>query len=51
MRRPSTSCCFKIVLSEPPPPRATVPDIDPAFESIILKAMARDVAVRFQSTD
>jgi eukaryotic-like serine/threonine-protein kinase len=42
---------FKIVLSEPPPPRVSVPDLDPAFESIILKAMARDVSVRFQSTD
>jgi eukaryotic-like serine/threonine-protein kinase len=42
---------FKIVLSEPPPPRSSVPDLDPAFESIILKAMARDVTVRFQSTE
>jgi eukaryotic-like serine/threonine-protein kinase len=42
---------FKIVLSEPPPPRTSVPDLDPAFESIILKAMARDVTARFQSTD
>jgi eukaryotic-like serine/threonine-protein kinase len=42
---------FKIVLSEPPPPRVSVPDLDPAFESIILKAMARDINVRFQSTE
>ncbi len=42
---------FKIVLSEPPPPRSSVPDLDPAFETIILKAMARDVAQRFQSTE
>ena len=39
---------FKIVLSEPPPPRSIVPDLDPAFESIILKAMARDVSSAFR---
>ncbi|HEY3666060.1 MAG TPA: serine/threonine-protein kinase [Polyangiaceae bacterium] len=41
---------FKIVLAEVPPPQATVPDLDPAFASIISKTMARDVAQRFQST-
>jgi serine/threonine-protein kinase len=42
---------FKIVLSEPPLPRSSVPDLDPAFESIILKAMARDIGQRFQSAE
>src|SRR5258706_769081 len=42
---------FKIVLSEPPPLREVVPDIDPAFESIVNKAMARDVMHRFESSD
>ncbi len=40
---------FKIVLSEPVPLRQVRPDIDPAFESLTLKAMSRDVAHRFQS--
>src|SRR5450432_167688 len=42
---------FKIVLAEVPPPQAVVADLDPAFASIISKAMARDLAHRFQSTD
>jgi serine/threonine-protein kinase len=41
---------FKIVLADVPPPQAIVPDLDPAFASIISKAMARDLAHRFQST-
>ena len=41
---------FKIVLADVPPPQAIVPDLDPAFASIISKAMARDVSHRFQST-
>jgi len=41
---------FKIVLDAVPPPQSIVPDLDPAFASIISKAMARDVAQRFQST-
>ncbi len=40
---------FKIVLSEPVPLRQVRPDIDPGFESLTLKAMARDVEHRFQS--
>ena len=40
---------FQIVLSEPPPPQAAVPDLDPAFASIVSKGMARDVNQRFQS--
>jgi len=40
---------FKIVLSDPPQPRHLAPNLDPAFEAIILKAMARDVTQRFQT--
>ena len=42
---------FKIVLSDAPPPRQLAPNLDPAFEAIILKAMARDVAHRFQTCE
>ena len=41
---------FKIVLADVPPPQSVVPDLDPAFASIISKTMARDLAHRFQST-
>jgi serine/threonine-protein kinase len=41
---------FKIVLSDVPTPESVVPDLDPAFSSLITKAMARDVNLRFQST-
>ncbi|MEI9935914.1 MAG: serine/threonine-protein kinase [Pseudomonadota bacterium] len=41
---------FKIVLDDVPPPQSIVPDLDPAFASIVSKAMARDVSQRFQST-
>ena len=41
---------FKIVLSDVPPPETIVPDLDPAFSSIISKAMTRDLTQRFQST-
>lgn len=41
---------FKIVLADVPPPQSVVPDLDPAFASIISKAMARDLTHRFQST-
>ncbi|HYJ08237.1 MAG TPA: serine/threonine-protein kinase [Polyangiaceae bacterium] len=41
---------FKIVLSEVPPPETIVPDLDPAFSSIIAKSMARDLTQRFQTT-
>jgi eukaryotic-like serine/threonine-protein kinase len=40
---------FKIVLSNPVPPQQTVPGLDPAFCSIVMKAMARDLPQRFQS--
>jgi Protein kinase domain len=40
---------FKIVLSETPRASQLVPHIDPAFESIILRAMAREATQRFQS--
>jgi len=42
---------FKIVLSDVPRPEAIVPNLDPAFASLITKAMARDMNQRFQSTD
>ena len=41
---------FKIVLEDVPPPQSVVPDLDPAFASIISKTMARDVTQRFQTT-
>jgi hypothetical protein len=40
---------FKIVLSEPPPLRDLVTGLDPAFESIVLKAMAGNPEHRFES--
>jgi serine/threonine-protein kinase len=42
---------FKIVLSDVPRPESLVPDLDPAFATLISKAMARDPAQRFQSAD
>jgi serine/threonine-protein kinase len=40
---------FKIVLSTPPSPLTIVPDLDPAFCSIVSKGMARELEHRFQS--
>ena len=42
---------FKIVLSEAPAPRTLAPNLDPAFEAIIMKAMAREVTQRFQTCE
>ncbi len=42
---------FKIVLSDPPQPRQLAPNLDPAFEAIILKSMAREVGDRFQTCE
>src|SRR5690606_15462007 len=42
---------FQIVLSEPAPIDQIIPDINPAFASIVRKAMARDQAHRFESCD
>jgi serine/threonine-protein kinase len=42
---------FKIVLSEVPRPSVLAPHIDPGFEAIILKAMAREVGDRFQTCE
>jgi serine/threonine protein kinase len=42
---------FKIVLSEAPSARQLAPNLDPAFEAIISKAMARDVAHRYQTCE
>lgn len=40
---------FKIVLSAPAPPQEWAPDLDAAFGSIVLKAMAREAEDRFQT--
>jgi hypothetical protein len=40
---------FKIVLADVPTAESVVPGLDPAYSSIISKAMARDVNHRFQS--
>ncbi|MCK6570620.1 protein kinase [Myxococcota bacterium] len=37
------------VSSPPPPPRAIVPEITPALESVMLRALAKDPDKRFQS--
>jgi len=42
---------FKIVLSDAPSARQLAPNLDPAFEAIISKAMARDVAQRYQTCE
>jgi len=42
---------FKIVLSDVPRPETFVPGLDPAFATLISKAMARDVNQRFQTAD
>jgi serine/threonine-protein kinase len=42
---------FKIVLSDPPRPRQLAPNLDPAFEAIILKAMSREVGDRYQTCE
>ena len=39
---------FKIVLADVPRPESFVPGLDPAFASLISKAMARDMNQRFQ---
>src|SRR5262249_38315720 len=40
---------FKIVLEVAPPPETHVPDVDPELSGIILRAMSREPAQRFQS--
>jgi eukaryotic-like serine/threonine-protein kinase len=40
---------FKIVLSEPAPINILVPELDPAFATIVTKAMAREAQHRFQT--
>ncbi|MCL2757107.1 MAG: protein kinase, partial [Coriobacteriia bacterium] len=45
------SIAVKQVNDEPVPPRTVNPKIDPAFELIILKAMAKDPADRFTTVD
>jgi serine/threonine-protein kinase len=40
---------FKIVLEVAPPPQTYVPDLDPEFAAIILRAMAREPDLRFHT--
>jgi serine/threonine-protein kinase len=40
---------FKIVLEQPALPRSIAPELEPAFEGVILQAMAREPDARFQS--
>jgi serine/threonine protein kinase len=40
---------FKIVFEEPPHPTSLVPHLDAEFAAIVMKAMARDPAARFQT--
>jgi serine/threonine-protein kinase len=42
---------FTIALTDPQPPSTFAPDLEPGFEKIILKAMARDPKNRFQSVE
>ncbi|MET0792995.1 MAG: serine/threonine-protein kinase [Polyangiaceae bacterium] len=42
---------FKIVLSDAPPARTHAPNLDPAFEAIIMKAMSREITHRFQTCE
>jgi serine/threonine protein kinase len=42
---------FKIVLEVPPPPQHFVPDLDAEFSALIQKAMEREPANRFQSSE
>jgi serine/threonine-protein kinase len=42
---------FKIVLEMPKPPEQVVTDLDPTFAGIMMKALAKDPADRFQSAD
>jgi serine/threonine-protein kinase len=42
---------FKIALSDAPPPSSLSPGVDPRFEEIIMKAMARDPSQRHASVE
>jgi len=42
---------FKIVLSSPRPLAQVAPNLDPRLIALVEKAMARDIALRFQSAD
>ncbi len=42
---------YKHFNDAPPPPRALNPDIHPAIEAVILKALAKEADARYQSTE
>lgn len=42
---------YKHVQEAPPPPRSHNPDIPPALEAVVLKAMAKDTADRYASAE
>ncbi len=42
---------FKIFLNEVPPIASVAPDVDPAFGSLVMKALAKDPNDRFASSD
>jgi beta-lactam-binding protein with PASTA domain/predicted Ser/Thr protein kinase len=42
---------YKHVQETPPPPRSRNPDIPPALEAVVLKAMAKDTADRYASAE
>ncbi len=44
-----TELLFKIVFEDPRPPSALVPSIDPALNTIVMRAFAREPEERFQS--
>jgi len=46
-----TAVLYKVVHTEPIPPRKLNPSLPPRFESIILKCMEKDPAARYQSAE
>ncbi|HEX2040738.1 MAG TPA: Stk1 family PASTA domain-containing Ser/Thr kinase [Acidimicrobiales bacterium] len=45
------SIAYKHVREDPPLPRSVNPAVPPAFEAIVMQAMAKDPALRYQSAD
>lgn len=46
-----TAVLYKVVHTEPIPPRKLNPSLPPRFESIVLKCMEKDPAARYQSAE